>query len=220
MTCAEVRVLLSPYLDSTIVDRDMHSVSSHLQNCARCRVELQSLAMTQQAISGLGYKPVPADLSLKLRLMASRHIAKQNRKPLEGLLVRWQNAINAFMVPATAGMVSAVVMFGLLIGFLVPGQLQARNDVPLNLFTPPQLTSSPFGFEMKTASDSIVIEAYVDAHGRVQDYRILSAPEEARPIMSNLKNMLLFTQFRPATAFGKPTSGRAILTFSGITVKG
>jgi hypothetical protein len=46
---------------------------------------------------------------------------------------------------------------------------------------------------------------------------VLQGPEE---LPSELKNMLLFTQFRPATSFGLPTSGRAILTFTGISVRG
>jgi hypothetical protein len=32
--------------------------------------------------------------------------------------------------------------------------------------------------------------------------------------------MLLFTTFQPATAFGQPTSGRVILTFSKVQVRG
>jgi hypothetical protein len=32
--------------------------------------------------------------------------------------------------------------------------------------------------------------------------------------------MLIFTVFHPATAFGRPTSGRAVLSFSKMTVKG
>ena len=37
---------------------------------------------------------------------------------------------------------------------------------------------------------------------------------------SNLKNMLIFATFRPATSFGRPTAGRTILAFSKIQVKG
>jgi hypothetical protein len=80
---------------------------------------------------------------------------------------------------------------------------------------------SPFSSNMDTVNaDSIVVEAYVDANGRVQDYRILSAPNDARTLDPKLENMLIFTVFHPATAFGRPTSGRAVLSFSNINVKG
>ena len=55
--------------------------------------------------------------------------------------MRLENAFHAFMVPATAGMVSAVLFFGLLLGFFaLPAELQASSgDVPLMLYTGPQL---------------------------------------------------------------------------------
>jgi hypothetical protein len=65
-----------------------------------------------------------------------------------------------------------------------------------------------------------VIEAYIDANGRVQDYRVLSSPHGQEVVDSDLKNMLLFTVFRPATSFGRPTTGRAVLTFANVNVKG
>jgi hypothetical protein len=89
----------------------------------------------------LGPKKAPADLALKLRLAISREAAQARRPRFEGALVRLENALNAFMVPATAGLVSAVLFFGLLLGFFaLPAELQASSgDVPLMLYTGPQL---------------------------------------------------------------------------------
>ena len=85
------------------------------------------------------------------------------------------------MVPATAGLTAAVVIFVVLMGFLAP--LQADNsDVPLMLHTAPQLQQSAFGTALDSINDdSLVIEAYVDTWGRVQDYRILSGSKEDDP---------------------------------------
>ncbi len=69
-------------------------------------------------------------------------------------------------------------------------------------------------------TDAVVVEAYVDANGRVQDYRILSSAQDSQTLLPHIKNMLIFTVFRPATAFGRPTTGRAVLSFSKINVKG
>jgi hypothetical protein len=124
------------------------------------------------------------------------------------------------MVPATAGLGTAVVTFLLLMGFLAP--LQADNpDVPLMLYTAPQLQQSAFGAALDSINDdSLVIEAYVDSRGRVEDYRILSNPKDATALLPQVKNMLIFTTFRPATSMGRPTTGRAVLSFSKISVKG
>jgi hypothetical protein len=69
-------------------------------------------------------------------------------------------------------------------------------------------------------AESLVVEAHIDANGRVQDYRIISAPPDTESLLPQLKNMLVFTQFRPATSFGRPTTSRAVLSFSKINVKG
>src|SRR5208283_2153201 len=55
------------------------------------------------------------------------------------LLAGLSNALNAFMVPATAGALSAVLTFGLLFGFFaIPQQLEASSsDVPLMFYTGP-----------------------------------------------------------------------------------
>ena len=111
----------------------------------------------------------------------------------------------------------------MLLGFFaLPGQLQASSgDVPLMLYTAPQLEQSVFGTSLSSiGDDSVVIEAYVDANGRVQDYRILSEPDNAKAVLPEVKKILIFTTFRPALSMGRPTAGRAVISFSKISVKG
>ena len=223
MNCGDVKELFSPYLDGQVSGVEMHTLSRHLQDCPRCTRDYAALQLTQQLLARLGPKKAPADLALKLRVVASQEAARVKRPRYQGLLIRVENALNAFMVPATAGLVSAVLIFGLLLGFFaLPGQLQASStDVPLMLYTAPQLEQTMFGTTLSsTGDDSVVIMAYVDANGRVEDYRILSQPEDAGSVLPEVKKILIFTTFRPALSMGRPTSGRAVISFSKISVKG
>jgi hypothetical protein len=223
MNCGEAKKLFSPYLDGQVSGTQMRAVSRHIEQCSRCSREFASLEDTQQLLMRLGPKKAPADLALKLRVAISKEAAFARHSRFEGLIVRLENAITAVMVPATAGLVSAVVIFGLLLGFFaLPSQLQASSgDVPLMWYTSPQLEQSAFGSSFGSfGDDSVVIEAYVDANGRVQDYRILSQPEDDQSLLPKVKNMLIFTTFRPAMSMGIPTSGRAVISFSKISVKG
>src|SRR5258706_6492789 len=191
--------------------------------CPGCRRNNAAFQPPKQLLARLGTKKAPADLALKLRVAASQEAARVRRPRYQGLLIRIENALNAFMVPATAGLVSAVLIFGLLLGFFaLPGQLQASStDVPLMLYTAPQLEQTMFGTTLSsTGDDSVVIMAYVDANGRVEDYRILSQPEDAGSVLPEVKKILIFTTFRPALSMGRPTSGRAVISFSKISVKG
>lgn len=223
MKCTEIKKLFSPYLDGRVSGTEMRTLTRHVEQCAGCAREYTAMQRTQQLLSTLGPKKAPADLALKLRLAISREAAQSRRPRFEGVLVRLENALNAFMVPATAGLVSAVLFFGLLLGFFaLPAELRANStDVPLMLYTGPQLDQSAFGTSLgNMGDDAVVVEAYVDANGRVEDYRILSQPADAKAVLPELKNLLIFTTFHPALSMGRPTAGTAVLSFSKISVRG
>jgi hypothetical protein len=65
----------------------------------------------------------------------------------------------------------------------------------------------------------VVVEAYVNGAGQVYDYRIVSGPTDPAT-RSQIENMLLFSVFEPAKFFGQPVRGLAVLSFSGIAVRG
>lgn len=220
MKCTEIRKLFSPYLDGRVSGAEMRSLRLHVDQCPGCAREFAAMQRTQQLLTSLGSKKAPADLGLKLRLAISRE-AQTRRTRFNGITVRLENALEAFMVPATAGLVTAVLIFGLLLGFFaLPATLQA-SDVPLMLYTGPQLEQSAFGASLgNMRDDALVVEAYVDANGRVEDYRILSQPDDAEAVLPQLKNMLIFTTFHPALSMGRPIPSKAVLSFSKISVRG
>jgi hypothetical protein len=222
MNCTEAKAISSCYVDGAVTGMQMKKVSDHLAECGECRKEYELLSRTQQMVAELGRVPAPPDLALQLQVAISREASRRNlRYRWQGLAVRFEHACNAFMVPATAGLLSAVVFFGLLIGmFAVPASLSAVDDVPLSLYTPPQLADSPFRVSVGNDEDALVVDAYVDANGRVQDYRIISAPKGAENLLPQLDNMMIFTTFRPATSFGLPTAGRVVVSFANVNVRG
>ena len=225
MRCMEARTMLSPYLDGVLTGIQMRNLGEHLSGCEECNRQYVLLRHTQRAVANLGRKQVPPELALRLRVAMSRRAAEIRRGKWEGFRVRLENLVNAFMVPATAGVLTSVIIFGLLIGlFALPAQLRASaNDVPTMLYTQPQLMTAPFATSVgANESEMIVVsvEADVDASGRVQGYRIVSSSRDPKSIIPELENALIFTQFQPATAFGRPTSGKALLSFAAMDVKG
>jgi len=219
MTCGQVQSLLSSYLDGAVTGRQMFALGEHLNECSACRGDYAALRQTQMLLSRVGRAQAPEDLSLKVRLAISREAARRREPVFGNLGLRVANALRAFMVPATAGVVATLIIFGLM-GFITPVQANT-NDVPLLLSTNPELQQTGFNTGLGLVTeDSIVIEAYVAALSRVQDYRILSDPEHVKELPHPVKNMLIFTTFRPATLMGSPRPGTAILSFSKVSVKG
>jgi anti-sigma factor RsiW len=218
MNCTEAYTLFSSYLDGALDGATHQSMKEHLKDCARCAQRYAGLAKTQSLVMALGRKPAPADLALKVRVAISQQRSVSFRRQLQGFVVRFENALNAFMLPATAGLVTAIVMFGLFVGFFVQApSVSAANDVPTSLYMPPRLASAPFADNI--TGGPVVIEALVDANGRLESYRII-AGEDSDEIRRQLDRSLLFTQFQPAMAFGSPTSGRVVISFSNVNVRG
>lgn len=225
MKCTQATPLFSPYLDGAVTGKQMHSIRQHLEDCGACRHEYAALQQTQQLLATVGRKKSPADLSLKLRLAISREVGRAQRPYMDAWRMRLQNLVEAFMVPATAGLAVAVLIFGMFMGFSALPLQAGSPDVPLIVYTAPQLQQSAYGTSLTSINeDSLVIEAYVGPNGRVQDYRVLSDRRDPKDLSPQVKSMLIdfmtFTTFRPATSMGRPTSGKAVLSFSNISVKG
>ncbi len=216
MDCNRAKSMFSSYLDGAVSGQEMHAVSAHVNTCADCRQNYRSLQRTQALLSSLGTRKAPRDLELRLRVAIQRERARTPKRMLQALALQLEHGINTFMLPATAGLLSAVIMFGVLIGFFALPSVS--DDVPTSLYTPPKLSSGPY--EIPGLESPVLIEANVDASGRLEDYRILSGPHDADSLRVKIDNALIFTTFEPARAFGQPSSGRVVLAFSSVNVKG
>jgi hypothetical protein len=223
LPCTAARRWMSPYLDGALTGNQMLALQGHFRVCSACSREYAALQRAQQLLCNSPRAAVPADLDLKLRLLISRESAARRRPLYEGLRLRLENTLDAFMVPATAGLACAILIFGLVAAILaIPGQLQANNreDVPLVLNTGPELQQSAFGTLSSINAESLVIEAFVDSRGRIEDYKILSDPGDTQDLLPQVKRLLIFTTFRPAMSMGHPIASRAVLSFSRISVRG
>jgi hypothetical protein len=220
MNCTEAKRLFSPMLDSMLDGSQRQFLNEHMTGCESCAAQFAGLRRAKWLMATMEPHPAPSEMTLRLKVAISQQLAARRHTRWDSFLVRFENAFNAFMFPATAGLLSAVLIFGLLIGVLVPAHLSSANDVPTMLYTPPEMTSAPFGLGAGAANgESILVEAIIDPHGRVQDYRVLNSTGETE-LSPEMKNALIFTQFRPATSFGLPTSGRVVISFANINVGG
>ena len=220
MSCNQTKSLLSPYLDGRVTGKQMQGVASHLASCDHCHAQFRSLQQSHQLLTSLGRRKAPPDLAFQIRLALSREAARTPSRRMQAWLTQLENVFNPLLVPATAGVVSAIIFFGLLMGSLSTPVRATSDNLPW-FYSPPELQSSPFYAELSDGPGSLMVEATVDPTGRVLDYRVISEPNaETAQIMPQLKNVLITSQFRPAIRFGKPATDRVVLSFSKINVKG
>ena len=215
MTCGEFEPLLSPYIDGELEVKQSCEVVRHVEECGKCREHLQSLRTMGKMMRALPVPPPPRDLALRLRVAASRHSVRVSR--LELLQFRFGMMWRAIAVPAAAGTMGALMLFAFLFGSVTP-PLQASEgpDVPLGYATPPRLLTAA-GFDVTAP---LVVEANVDAEGRVYGYRVLAGHPTAR-VISEVNNQLLFSVFEPATTiFGQRTTGQVLVSYGTVHVRG
>jgi hypothetical protein len=218
MNCTQARPLFSSYLDGAVSGVEMHEVSRHLDQCDTCKTEYGQLENTRILLSSLGRKQAPPDLAVRIRITLASARTRTWREIMRGRMVRVQNALDAFMLPATAGVIVAAFFCVGLMGFFVPPvSANPGDDVPTMFYTPPRIESSAFADD--ELDPSILVEADIDARGLVQDYRIISGRDDAQ-VREQLNRALLFTIFAPAQSFGRPVPSKAIISFAHIQVKG
>jgi anti-sigma factor RsiW len=225
-SCNAVQARFTDYLDGQLNGRDMQRIAAHLGACRSCAKEWASLWQTQESLAALGPVPEPADLLLRIRVAVSQEQARRNRSPFQAWNLAWKNTVGPFLLQASAGLASAVLLLGTVIVlvtmFAQPESAQASKDEPLGNPTAPRLVSLSSGAgdnQIGTLSGPVVVEVYINGQGEMYDYRIVSGPSDAAT-RSQIENMLLTSRFEPARFFGQPVRGLAVLSFSGVSVRG
>lgn len=188
-----------------------------------------------QSLPHLPARAVPPELSVALRVMASHQHKRQAARRNFGARVQhiWEwverfreDFLGPLALPLTGGVAAAVVLFSMCVVPEYPlRQPSVANvpsvDVPTTLSTAVAVkTISPF----VTSADEVVVDVWVDEEGRMFDYAIVAGASvlASEHLRRRLENMLLFTQFTPATEFGRPMPSKVRLRLgsSRVDVRG
>lgn len=224
--CSSIRAKFSEYLDSRLSGREMQLIGAHVEACEACALEWNSMRKLQESLAALGPVQEPEDMLLRIRVAVSQERARSRQSVFHGWDVAWKNTVGPFLLQAGAGFASAVLLLGSIIVlvtmFAQPQMAQASKDEPLGNPTAPRLVSLSSGAgdnQIGDFSGPVVVEVYVNGEGSMYDYRIVSGPNDAAT-RSELENLLLTSHFEPARFFGQPVRGLAVLSFSGVSVRG
>ena len=227
MECSTVKSKVSAYVDGSVSEDERREMRLHLSNCRVCRAESERYRRIREALRSLPRRIPPPELTIRLRLAASRESAPAQesfpylKRWRHGFQVRMQNLMRPLAVPLVGGLCSAILLFSALVPSFV--QSFARHetpaDVPTALSTQPLVKSmAPLGF---MDGGDAVVDLRIDEEGRILNYSIIGA-DGAEKLRRSIENNLLFTTFQPATAFGTPVSSTIRISFrsSHIEVRG
>ena len=221
--CLSIRSQFSEYLDGAVSGTAMHAIAGHLEGCQECATEFAEWRTLQRVLTGIGPVKPPADLGLRLRVAISQEKARTTRRRIEAWQLYWENTLSPVLVRGGAGLASAMILLGvlaLMVGTVAAPPTVAATEATADTTTTPQFLYTVGGTDSRnTFVPPVLVEVEISKTGRVYDYRIVSGPttKEAREA---LDNMLLMSHFTPAQFYGIPVPGRAILSFSGASVRG
>jgi len=221
MSCEYVQERISLLLDCNLPAADREHVLAHLEACGKCGERFESMQYLRSSLRDMARPRVPATLSTSLRVLASHERARRTAHRsfsartghwLSAARLAFDNLMRPFAVPVTGGVLSAFVMFSLLVPSL---SFPHSKDVEPPLaaaVTDPQWGDPEGEIENSTGrleSGSAVIYGnevslllLVDDRGHVRDF-YLSGGE----LTAEMKEVILLSRFIPATVSGQPTWG-------------
>ena len=219
------RSLITAYVEGQLDPARRWLVRRHLLACTACYEDYERSEAVGDLVERVGPREAPADLRVQIMSALSRQSVRDHWP-------RWKAAFGDLLrpiaVPAAGGVVSALVLFGILMSGLTASGPGLNTDIPITYFattwvTDPSLRSpSPFGID-----ENVVVEAFIDGRGGVYDFRVVRLPAahlaDHAKLKSELANILLTATFDPATIWGQPVPGKMLISFQAptrLTVRG
>ncbi len=223
--CKAVRDALWDYTAGTLDQTDRLIVDLHLRECRECnlrRAEVRSLRTGLKSLHGKSSSPIL--LRTRLRVAASRERSRQTLRRnfaarFEDLCSRakllFDNLLKPIAVPAAGGMLASFLCFGAIVDSLHVHP-EWQNDIPVGLYTQVTMDDvTPFSVN----GGDVMVQLTIDENGNVSGWDVPEgnvSPEE----LQEIGNLVLYSSFTPATAFGQKVTGKILVNIHHINIKG
>lgn len=221
MNCQEIRNLIRESVEAGEAMNE--ALKAHCAACDSCRAAWEELFQLKHWLQALPHHTAPRELDVAIRVEQSKRASFGFG---DRLRMAFENFMRPLALPAATGVGVAVLCFAFLFPslWMRPALRGSEGDVQLSVRTAPRTRPNPLlpiaaDINGNFPDEPILVETRIDPRGRVYDYKVLSGPDSPLVIQS-LERVLYFTVFDPATSFGRPTDGKAILSFRTVRVLG
>lgn len=220
ISCLFVRDRISALAEQSLLPLETEAVETHLQDCMDCSDRVFTASGTRHALQSVSRKRVAPAITTSLRVIASKERSRQiRRRSVESLVAGFREDINLWFnnlmkplaIPTAGGLMAATVVFSMIISSYPLRGNSFVEDVPVPFYTAAKFKGMvPLDF----SEHDVIVDLVIDDQGRVLDFEIAGGTRANDPqVRRDLDNMLLFTEFRPATSFGQPVSGKVRFSF-------
>lgn len=222
MDCQWMRRHLPAYLDGELGLFSTWGAQLHLRACTECFERYEAFERPRSAAGQLAAPQAPENLNLTIRLAADLERARRGWP--QRVYARFREAAREMMRPLAVRGVGATLSAMILFGALMPDLWSVRQhgpDVELRylakaIVTAPTIVDlAPYPVSAETT-----VLCSVDSRGGIYDIQLPAEQRGNRKLRAEVANALLFTEFEPATVFGRPVRGRVLVSFTHFTVRG
>ena len=219
MTCGWVSRRLERYRECALGLPETQLVRWHLTRCAKCHAQNEREEAIGNVLVALPVAAPPSRLEVRI-LSALSVEALMHDRPLmswKNRQVRFGNWLRPITVPILGGLLLALILVPMLLSAVWMEPVVHADDVPLRLLASP-VVSAPMMTLLSPypVSDEIAVVAYIDSHGGVYDYMIVTQGTLEGRVHRRLANTLLTSKFRPATWFGQPVPSSRVILFQSV----
>ena len=223
MSCDNVQERVSSFLDRNNPAAERENVLAHIGSCRDCSAYLDTQLTMRTALRGLSRPQVPPELTARLSVVAShereRRLARVSvsarlRALNSRVQLMFDNLMRPLAFPFAGGLVSSIMIFGLLVPSLT-FQHAFADQVLYTSADGEVVVLGADGSYMRAPdnenapriqrADAIVpetanvVELTIDQSGRVTDWTV-----DRGELTQDLTNIIMFGQFSPATNLGVP----------------
>ncbi len=219
VSCGFVLDQMAAYIDGALEPTESLAVRRHVEACTVCSARIEEQRRVALAVRSLGRKTAPPGVTTVLQVIASQERTRQKRFRNAKAFVNWMageaslrlnNLMRPFAIPVAGGVAMATLVFSMIVSSYPLGG-STLDDVPTQIYTEAVFKGIvPFDF----ARHDVIVDLIIDSQGRVLDYRIAGGSMATDPsVRRSVENILLFTEFKPATSFGQRIAGRVRISF-------
>jgi hypothetical protein len=224
MSCENVQERISLLLDGRLPEAEREHVLAHTGLCRTCGTHLASWQTQRSVLRRMAGTNMPDALATRLKVLASheRHrqlarvsIRERLRRAVDRIDLALQNLMRPVALPVTGGLLSTLLLFGL----IMPSLSFSHPNSDYDLSTAPQgsIVATPwdqgaeddaadfpiFAAPSQPKSDYVnIVDLTIDESGKVADWSIVRGQ-----LTDEMKTIIILGRFTPATTFGLPTSG-------------
>ncbi|MBI1358037.1 MAG: hypothetical protein GC160_27200 [Acidobacteria bacterium] len=223
MNCSWMQDRLAKYVEGELPWLERQLAQLHLRLCEQCFADYEKRESVNGWASWATPARPPARLEMSIRLAISREIARETRLThwMRDLRAMAREALGPIAIRSVGVLASAVLLFGVLMPDIWRAPVKFPDDVPLT-YMAEAIVKAPSVEVMGPYSGTkdVTVLAFIDMEGAMYDLEFPAELAEDVRLRSEVANALLFTEFQPATKFGRPVAGQVLINFTKTTVRG